>query len=105
MKKCYAKCHKKHPVHPDGEDLALVKRDGTETFSTSWRIAAPTVTKAIQPSATEDVESEDVESEDVESEDVESEDVESEDEEPHHPRIDYYCSKETQMYKCRQRCA
>lgn len=85
MKKCHAKCHKKHPVHPDGEDLALVKRDGTETFSTSWRIAAPTVTKAIQPSATED--------------------VESEDEEPHHPRIDCYCSKETQMYKCRQRCA
>ncbi|KAK6002775.1 hypothetical protein QM012_001525 [Aureobasidium pullulans] len=24
---------------------------------------------------------------------------------PHHPRIDYYCSKETEMWKCRQRCA
>ncbi|KAG9518493.1 hypothetical protein KCV07_g5454, partial [Aureobasidium melanogenum] len=92
MKKCHAKCHKRHPVHPDGEDLALVKRDSTETFSTSWRIAVPTVTKAT---ATED----------VESEDIESEDIESEDEGPHHPRIDYYCSKETQMYKCRQRCA
>ncbi|KAG9594427.1 hypothetical protein KCU77_g6058, partial [Aureobasidium melanogenum] len=88
MKKCHAKCHKKHPVHPDGKDLALVEKrdDSTPTFSTSWRIVTPTVTKTVQPSATEV--------------------AEPEDEEPqHHPRIDHYCSKEIEMYKCRQKCA
>ncbi|KAG9650728.1 hypothetical protein KCU95_g14365, partial [Aureobasidium melanogenum] len=87
MKKCHAKCHKKHPVHPDGEDLTLVEKrdDNTQTFSTSWRIVTPTVTKTVQPSATEV--------------------AEPEEEEPHHPRIDYYCSKEIEMYKCRQECA
>ncbi|KAG9578560.1 hypothetical protein KCU77_g13055, partial [Aureobasidium melanogenum] len=88
MKKCHAKCHKKHPVHPDGEDLTLVDKrdDNTQTFSTSWRIVTPTVTKAVQLSATEV--------------------AEPEDEEPHHhPRIGNYCSKEIEMYKCRQKCA
>ncbi|KAH0363860.1 hypothetical protein KCU65_g7206, partial [Aureobasidium melanogenum] len=131
MKKCHAKCHKNHPVHPDGE--ALVKRDddSTQTLSTSFRIATPTVTKTVQPSATEvavqtfatvthvarwPTASAEVSATrtftkvwsngtPIVASPTAGAELEAEEEEHHHPRIDNYCSSELQMYKCRQKCA